>query len=379
MLTEEQSKEFLEAMKGLQEGQKLTAQALTKQLEAQYFQAKIMQRQIRRASAVARWYLAAASVAVVTLVSIAQPFMPKNQSAVEVPEGQISSPAFRYFQGETLKKGDSLGAYQVGDIVGMRTDPFNGEQRMHNGVDIRTPSGTALHAPGAITVACKEETGMGRYAEFTFNDRRILLGHLQSCVPGRANTGDTIAYSGNSGKRTTGAHLHFEVWQNDQPQQVTKSLAEAVVLNQQLPNLRINGGTYQGLSDEQNQVASAYVSKGREMEMSDREITIALMTGLQESGLKNLTHGDDWWFAKWGWGKSDSLGSLQQRDSWGSRECRLDPACAVELFYNAMKKVPNRDAMSLNDVAATIQRPAAQYRGHYAKHENKAREILSRY
>ena len=49
---------------------------------------------------------------------------------------------------------------------------------------------------------------------------------------------------------------------------------------------------------------------------------IALSTALQESTLRNLPYGD-----------RDSIGLFQQRDAWGSRADRLNPAMSSRMFF----------------------------------------------
>lgn len=122
---------------------------------------------------------------------------------------------------------------------------------------------------------------------------------------------------------------------------------------------------------EQTANANVIISVGRQVGASDRDIQIALMTALQESGLRNLNHGD-----------RDSLGLFQQRPSmgWGSKEQVTDPYYAAKTFYQGKTGNPglfslkNRDQMSLTEAAQAVQRSA--FPDAYAKHESSARELM---
>lgn len=50
--------------------------------------------------------------------------------------------------------------------------------------------------------------------------------------------------------------------------------------------------------------------------------TVGIATALQESTLHNINYGD-----------RDSIGLFQQRDAWGTREQRLDPAQSAKMFF----------------------------------------------
>lgn len=123
------------------------------------------------------------------------------------------------------------------------------------------------------------------------------------------------------------------------------------------------GGT--GWSAEQKRNAAIIISVGQEMGMSRRDITIGLMTAMQESSLKNLNYGD-----------RDSLGLFQQRPSqgWGSREQVTDPQYASRKFFSELKKVDGRKRMSLTEAAQAVQRSA--YPDAYAKWEHDAQALL---
>jgi hypothetical protein len=104
---------------------------------------------------------------------------------------------------------------------GPRRSPFGRRPDFHNGVDIKAPYGTPIHAPGAGRVTEVEyQRGYGLVV-VVVHDYGIstLYGHLKSAVvePGQeVRRGQLIAYSGNSG-RTTGTHLHYEVQVNGEP------------------------------------------------------------------------------------------------------------------------------------------------------------------
>jgi hypothetical protein len=122
---------------------------------------------------------------------------------------------------------------------------------------------------------------------------------------------------------------------------------------------------FNNLSAEQKQNAQTIINVGRQRGASERDIQIALMTAMQESGLRNLNHGD-----------RDSLGLFQQRPSqgWGTPAQVTDPNYAANKFYDHLLRLPNRDNMRLTEAAQAVQRSA--YPEAYAKHEGVALAIL---
>ncbi|MER6069786.1 heavy metal transporter [Streptomyces sp. NPDC001817] len=113
-----------------------------------------------------------------------------------------------------------------------------------------------------------------------------------------------------------------------------------------------------------NAATIAAVGTGRGM--PERAVTIALATALQESGLRNVEHGD-----------RDSLGLFQQRPSqgWGTEQQIMDPAYAAGIFYAHLAKVPNYTALPLTEAAQEVQRSG--YPEAYAKHEPDAKLLAA--
>ncbi|QLA17639.1 M23 family metallopeptidase [Desulfolutivibrio sulfoxidireducens] len=104
---------------------------------------------------------------------------------------------------------------------GPRRSPFGRRADFHNGVDIKAPHGSPIHAPGAGRVTDVDyQSGYGLRVVIVHDfGISTLYGHLKSAVvtPGQeVRRGQLIAYSGNSG-RTTGTHLHYEVQVNGEP------------------------------------------------------------------------------------------------------------------------------------------------------------------
>ena len=108
-----------------------------------------------------------------------------------------------------------------------------------------------------------------------------------------------------------------------------------------------------------NAATIAAVGTGRRM--PERAVTIALATALQESGLRNIEHGD-----------RDSLGLFQQRPSqgWGTEQQILDPTYAAGVFYEHLAKVHDYKKLPLTVAAQRVQRSG--FPEAYAKHEPDA-------
>ena len=110
---------------------------------------------------------------------------------------------------------------RITGAFGERIDPFNGEGAFHRGVDISTAYGTPVIAPADGVVEFADfSTGYGRMVEIA-HAQGILTryGHLSAfaVVSGQnVHRGQVVGYVGLSG-RSTGPHLHYEVWVHDNP------------------------------------------------------------------------------------------------------------------------------------------------------------------
>jgi murein DD-endopeptidase MepM/ murein hydrolase activator NlpD len=99
---------------------------------------------------------------------------------------------------------------------GPRRHPITGKTTMHHGIDVAMPVGTKLTAPAPGTVVHKGNNGSGGVTLIIRHDGNMhtVYYHLQKPSPhainARVNTGDFIAYSGNTGA-STGPHLHMEL------------------------------------------------------------------------------------------------------------------------------------------------------------------------
>lgn len=109
-------------------------------------------------------------------------------------------------------------------------------------------------------------------------------------------------------------------------------------------------------------IAGVSVRRG----LSPRAATIALATAYQESGIRNLDHGD-----------RDSLGLFQQRPSqdWGTTQQIMDPVYSAGKFYDSLVKIPDWESADINDTAQAVQRSG--YPEAYRKHEPNARILAS--
>ena len=104
-----------------------------------------------------------------------------------------------------------------------RAIPRRGTLVMHQGIDFAAELGTAVHAAadGVVTGAAPDG-GYGNWIEIEHEEKlSTLYGHLSSFAPGivpgvRVQKGDLIGFVGNTG-RSTGPHLHFELWSNGKP------------------------------------------------------------------------------------------------------------------------------------------------------------------
>ncbi|MFF2902719.1 C40 family peptidase [Streptomyces sp. NPDC057966] len=120
------------------------------------------------------------------------------------------------------------------------------------------------------------------------------------------------------------------------------------------------------LSTEQQTNATVIIGVGVEMGIPIRGQVVAIATALQESGLRNIEHGD-----------RDSLGLFQQRPSqgWGTRAQIMDPKYSSGQFYSHLLKSKGWERKTINDAAQTVQRSG--FPNAYAQHESRAVQIVA--
>jgi hypothetical protein len=135
-----------------------------------------------------------------------------------------------------------------------------------------------------------------------------------------------------------------------------------------------------GLNQAQMNNAAVIVQVAKERDLPRRAMLVAVMTGMQESSLRNLANpsvpasldrpnegsGDNF----------DSLGVFQQRPSqgWGTVAQLMNPRYAADAFYRRLLKVADWESKELGAAAQAVQRSAVP--DAYAEHESRATQIV---
>lgn len=167
---------------------------------------------------------------------------------------------------------------------------------------------------------------------------------------------------------------------------------ESTLINTALSRGSAAGGTYSivpassvapklpKLEPEQISVAKQIIAIGKQRGLNDRDIVIALMTAMQESGMRNLSYGD-------GLPDTCSLGVFQQqwclvnpttgKPVWGTKAQVTNVTYSINRFYKSLEYIKNRGSMRLTQAAQAVQRSA--FPEAYAKHEPLARALVAKY
>jgi murein DD-endopeptidase MepM/ murein hydrolase activator NlpD len=120
---------------------------------------------------------------------------------------------------------------------GVRFDPFNGRPALHQGQDFAAPLNTPIQAtaPGIVSFT-GVRSGYGNTVEIDHGHGfKTRFAHLNSIAvaPGQSIAlGQRIGAMGTTG-RSTGVHLHYEVWVDGRPQNPARFLRAGDQLVQQ--------------------------------------------------------------------------------------------------------------------------------------------------
>lgn len=114
----------------------------------------------------------------------------------------------------------------LSSYFGKRSDPISGKSSWHRGVDFAGKYGNDIIAVADGVVSWSgERFGYGNMVEVRHgNGFATRYAHNQKnlvAVGDQVRQGDTIALMGSTG-RSTGPHVHFEVWRNGKPVDPTR-------------------------------------------------------------------------------------------------------------------------------------------------------------
>lgn len=163
---------------------------------------------------------------------MSQPMVPAVAPPPVAARAHIAQPQFVF--------AEPLAGFAVNSPFGMRKMPWEEGGRLHQGVDIAAPKGTAVRVTLAGTVRRSGvDGGYGRFVEIAHEGGLTsLYGHLGrdaglktgAAVP----AGTVVGYVGSTG-RSTGAHLHFEIREDGRPLNPTAFMGQAFMTQADLP------------------------------------------------------------------------------------------------------------------------------------------------
>ncbi|MCZ9635040.1 peptidoglycan DD-metalloendopeptidase family protein [Rhodococcus sp. BH5] len=281
----------------------------------------------------------------------------------------------------------------------------------HKGIDLAGPEGTPIYAftDGRVADA-GEADGFGHWIVLD----HVIEGRTMSTVYGhmwadgvlvsagdQVSAGQRIASIGNDGQ-STGAHLHFEVWDGgrssgsavDPQSWYDKAAAPGTSSAPPAPGPTTGessapAGTA-GLNAAQLAMAHTVVAVGEVMGISEHGIVVALATASQESGFRMYANDGTGQLAPDQRDVSRSMdfphdavgndhGSVnqfqQQYPWWGSLEELMNPASAARKFYDALLTSGDWESRPVTVAAQTVQ--VSAYPDAYADDEPLARTLAS--
>ena len=105
---------------------------------------------------------------------------------------------------------------RIGSPFGYRIDPLNGQKALHTGLDFASETGTPIYsAAGGVVIVQEMNSGYGNMVEIDHGNNIVTrYAHASKVFVNKGDIvkrGQKIAEVGSTG-RSTGPHLHFEVW-----------------------------------------------------------------------------------------------------------------------------------------------------------------------
>jgi murein DD-endopeptidase MepM/ murein hydrolase activator NlpD len=124
----------------------------------------------------------------------------------------------KQLDGNRFVSGKPTDSGWLSSFYGERTDPFNGKQAWHSGIDFAGKEGDPIFSTAAgVVIWVGENSGYGLLVEINHGNGLITrYAHNQSSnvkIGELVKKGQVISYMGNSG-RSTGAHVHYEIIKN---------------------------------------------------------------------------------------------------------------------------------------------------------------------
>jgi murein DD-endopeptidase MepM/ murein hydrolase activator NlpD len=107
---------------------------------------------------------------------------------------------------------------EITSDYGRRVDPFSGKDSFHTGIDISCDSRTPIKATADGMVSHSgwiEGSGNVVILEHGFGFSTVYAHNTSNLVKvgQKVKRGDVVGYVGSTGK-STGPHVHYEVWKN---------------------------------------------------------------------------------------------------------------------------------------------------------------------
>ncbi|NKS56574.1 peptidoglycan DD-metalloendopeptidase family protein [Rhodococcus hoagii] len=286
----------------------------------------------------------------------------------------------------------------------------------HKGIDRAGPVGTPIYAfTDGRVVDAGPASGFGNWIVIDHE----IDGHVYSTVYGhmfadglmvragdQVRAGQQIAVVGNAGE-STGAHLHFEVWDGGRlpdgvgtavdPQSWIDQAAEpgeaAAPSAPSAPSAGEEGSGLGGFNGRQLAIAKQIVAVGEAMGIPDQGVIVALATASQESGFrmyandgtdprlqpdqKDVSRSLDFPHDAVGRDHGSVNQFQQQYPWWGTLEELMDSATASRKFYDALQKVSGWESMPVTVAAQSVQ--SSQFPDYYADDEPIARQLQAQF